>query len=501
MVILRNASFRWLAMAVNIGVALCTAPLLIRHLGEAGYGAWSLIVSVGVFLNVLDMGISFAVNNFVASDLAAGNRGRVQQTVDTSLFLYGLVALVVILLHLVLAFLGGIIFNIPAKILHGFSLALLVMGFSVAVNFPARAFEGCLWAMERHYLVSLVDCVISLGRLMVIIILVWSGGGLLVLASGVALLTISGNLACFLISRRLLGELKSIRPAFSRALAKEMLVYGRDSLAIILGRQVVNQGPMFVLGMVSAKAAAHLAVGMRLIVYPLNAAMNMATVTTPRFAALNAKGDREGLKTLLFRTTRYTTILAGYFCLGLVMLSGAFIRLWVGPAFAASAEMILWLLPAMFILMALVPCEAALLGLARHRKLAWVLIFEAALTLAGTAWLSPKHGVVAVGWSLGAAVLLLRPWVLVRYTCRYAGAGIREFLAGGPALPLLGFFISMALSWWAFGRATPHTWGQLVWQGLELTGIHLVVSWLVALNRKERGYWLGFMRARLGKGG
>ena len=499
MVILRNASFRWLAMAINMAAALVTAPLLIRQLGEAGYGAWSLVISVGVFLNVLDMGVSSAVNNFVASDLAAGNRRRVQRTVDTALFLYLLVAVLVIALHLALALLGGRIFSIPPEMLTGFSLALLVMGVSVAVNFPARVFEGCLWATERHFLVSLVESAVALGRLLVVIILVSIGGGLLVLAAGVTLLTVSGNLACFFISRRFLGELGSIRPSFDRGRAREILIYGRDSLAITLGRQAVNQGPMFVLGVVSAKAAAHLAVGLRLMVYPLNAVVSAAMVTAPRFAALKAKGDGPAQKALLLRAARYTAILAGLLCLGLGMLSGAFVKLWVGPAFDASAQMIRWLLPALFILMALVPCEAALMGLARHRKLAWVLIFEAALTLAGTAWLAPDHGVVAVGWSLGAAVLLFRPWVLVHYACRFTGTGVGEFLAGGPGWPILGLIVSTALTWWAFGGAQTATWPAIIRQALAITGIHLAVSWLVGLDRAERRYWLGLLRTRLGR--
>ena len=486
-------------MAVNMGVALFTAPLIIRQLGDAGYGAWSLVISVGVFLNILDMGISSAVNNFVASDLAAGRRGRVQRTMDTALFLYGLVAVVVIALHLALAFWGRHIFNIPAEMLPGFSMALVVMGASVAVNFPARVFEGSLWAIEKHHLVSLVDCAVSLGRLIVVVILVQTRGGLLILASGVTLITVSGFLACFFIGRRYLGELRSIRPVFDRSRAREIFGYGRNSVAIILCRQALNQGPMFVLGVISATAAAHLAVGMRLFANLLAAVVNAASVTTPRFAALKAREDRAGQTALLIKSARYTTILAGYFCLGLGMLSRPFIGLWVGPDFDASAEMILWLLPALFIMMALVPCEAVLIGLARHKKLAWVLIFEATLTLAGTAWLAPKHGVLAVGWSMGAAVLLFRPWMLVGSACHHAGCGAGAFLAQGPAGPLLALCASTALTWLAFGNAPPATWTEFILQGLALTAIHLAASWVVGLNREERRYWVRMVRSRLGR--
>ncbi len=56
-----NAVSNWVALGVNIIVGFLLIPYIIKRLGVAQYGIWTLIISIIGYYGLLDMGVTAAI--------------------------------------------------------------------------------------------------------------------------------------------------------------------------------------------------------------------------------------------------------------------------------------------------------------------------------------------------------------------------------------------------------------------------------------------------------
>ena len=114
--LLRNALAVQTSAFCDLAGAFITAPLLISHLGESQYGVWLLMVSVGAFLAVLDLGFSSSVTQYISQDLANEDRESLSRTLSISLAVYLLIGLVCLAAHTGAAFSAKLPVQHPAGV-------------------------------------------------------------------------------------------------------------------------------------------------------------------------------------------------------------------------------------------------------------------------------------------------------------------------------------------------------------------------------------------------
>ena len=73
---------------VGASTAFIMSPFLVRHLGNAGYGFWELLLGLVGYLGVLDMGIGPAVVRHVALARGQKNPERLLQVINTGFFTF-----------------------------------------------------------------------------------------------------------------------------------------------------------------------------------------------------------------------------------------------------------------------------------------------------------------------------------------------------------------------------------------------------------------------------
>ena len=56
-VILRNIFSNWTGYLITILVGFFLAPFVLHHLGNTGYGVWTLVLSLTGYFGLLDLGI------------------------------------------------------------------------------------------------------------------------------------------------------------------------------------------------------------------------------------------------------------------------------------------------------------------------------------------------------------------------------------------------------------------------------------------------------------
>jgi len=224
-----------------------------------------------------------------------------------------------------------------------------------------------------------------------------------------------------------------------------------------------------------------------------------------------AESDHDGIRRLYFSYTKALTIVTAPICLGLIVLSGPLIRVWVGGDFALAGKLLpvfaaplLAQLPMAISACLLnayaevkVPSVVSLSMAVANVVLSIVLGYEFSLGLLGIA--------IASSFCIGAYTLVFLPY----YTCRISGISYGEYMLSAYLPPLLWAGIIMGSCFQGLRMLTVSShWGMaaLMASGIGvgyISGIRLFL-----LEPREKEYlsemlgkvWLNLIGVKAGNG-
>src|SRR2546421_12381302 len=87
-----GAATNWAAFAAGLGVSFFLAPYLIRSLGDARYGVWSVVESILAYFTLFDLGIAACLVRFVAKYDATDDRAELNRIVSSCLAVFAAAA-------------------------------------------------------------------------------------------------------------------------------------------------------------------------------------------------------------------------------------------------------------------------------------------------------------------------------------------------------------------------------------------------------------------------
>lgn len=148
---------------INLGISsiipFVYTPIMLRMLGQAEYGLYSLASSVVSYLSLLSFGFGSTIIRYIA-------KCRAEEDKETEEKVYGFFILLYCVLAIVVFGVGGIIANKVEPIFHkGLSECELertktlvyVMTFNCAISFPNSVFSSMITAHEKYIYRKLVD--------------------------------------------------------------------------------------------------------------------------------------------------------------------------------------------------------------------------------------------------------------------------------------------------------------------------------------------------------
>jgi O-antigen/teichoic acid export membrane protein len=495
--ILRNAVMGWAAKAVNFAAAIIATPIFISYLGQASYGVWLLLMNIWVLMALFDMGVFLAFVRFIADDFANHDNKSALATTANSLSLYSLLSLLVLAIFLGLIFSADRLLNIPPELSQAVRWALVPLAVTSALGLPSRTFEGILFAREKIYLLNWVRILASVLRVLMIVAFLAKGWGLVGIALGHSLATLAEMMTINWLGWREMPYKGWLRLGWQWPLMRKLVSYASDIMFAVAAGKARMQAPTLMLGALSnAVAVALFGVGLRLLNHAVDLTSAVVTSAQPRFSSLESAGDYATWRSIFQRTTFYTAFIAGYLTLGILLLAKAFLKVWLGPDFAFSADVAMILAVPFGLYMALYPCEAVLMSLRTQRKLGWLCLGElAVLIVAG--WLSfSRWGALGAAWSLAASLLVLRPWWLSLYVCRRLGLSWFDFWLRTVGRPWLSQVLAALPLVFLLGDWAARGWLHFLGAGLLLSLLSGISFWLVGMDHTERSFWLEKLRGR-----
>ncbi len=455
------AATNWAAFACAMAVSFFMAPYLIRGLGDARYGVWSVVENILAYFTLLDMGVAACLVRFVARHHAAGERDELNRLVSACLAVFLAAAGVVMLVGTaIVPFVGpglerklGEPGDVPAF--------MLLMLANVALTLPLSVFPTILDGLQRFGAKSAVRLVFIALRVGGTVFVMETRPGLLALGVVYAVTNLLEHAAAAALAFHYVPGLRISRRLIDRETLTRVKGYSVDSfLAMFAGRVTVQTGAVVVGGFLTVTAAAHYAIAARLVETAKGLLRSVTTTLTPAVSEREATGDMAGVRRVFLDGTRAVLYLVLPIHLGLLAFGRPFLARWVGGAEYADR-----CFPAAAILSATLTIGVAqsvasriLYGTGRLRLFARLALVEAALNLALSLALVGPYGLEGVAAAVAGPNLLFCT-VTIAYAASVLEVGAGTYLRRAWLRPLIAALAPAAV-WWALPPAAA-TWAAI----------------------------------------
>jgi O-antigen/teichoic acid export membrane protein len=485
----RNVMVSWAGDVVFIVAGFIMPRMIDRKLGQETLGIWDFSWSTLAYFGLVQMGIGSSVNRYVAQYRARGEIDLVSGIVSSVMFLQCLMGLVVLGLTGLLTYLlpsfwgprlgGGI---------GDAQVVLLTLGSSLAIQIALASFTGVITGCHRWDVHNYIKSAWHMVTIGVMIVLLQLGLGVrsLAVASlvGLGLADLNRIVCAFSLCPGMCVNLRFVRLSMMR----DAFGFGIKMVAPRIGDLLLNQtSSILVAGFLGPSALALYSRPKSLVQYTGVLVSKLAFVLTPTASALHSTSRGEELRALFINATRYAACISLPLTIGMVIMGGPLLQLWMGPKYANGTLVALVALGS-FAMFTFMPAMSILAGLNAHGRPGMMHLLAAACSVVLVFLaLGPLHmGLEGVALAVGLPLTVAYGVYVSVYACRRLETPWASFLSGAFRIPLL-CTIPLAICLIASRLLLHDQPLRSLWLGTSIGGILLAVTyWRYVLPERIR---------------
>ncbi len=326
-------------------VNFITTPILLRLLGEDGYGLQSLVLVISGYLVIMDLGMDVPITKLLAQDHAQGHRLLANRLLSTTLLLYLMIGLGgFFVIYLSRDFLVDRVFTIPAHQRGGAQLVFQLAAVGFALNLLCSWGRACLTGIQRYDVANTIRILTLVTGSIVGVSLVYAGYGV---AGFVLVRVVTYGLSAV----ALVFAVKHLIPYFRIALTLDINTLRRVKSYVAMGILLRVTGfvtlglDRTLIGMwLGVAAVAVYSIQWSIISSALGLMNSIFAFLFPMSSELHAGGRSEQLRQIFKKTARFSAAAALLVFPLLLVYGDIFLKLWVGESVAVQTRHILRLL-------------------------------------------------------------------------------------------------------------------------------------------------------------
>lgn len=343
--LVRNAFANLLGAVIPAAVALGTVPLVVKGLGDASYGLYSLVTAIVGYFAVIDINVTAGSVKYIAAFNASRNQPeadeRISETVFFGLFVYAALGLLGALgLYFGAHGLVTRVFSVPAA-LEGEAVATLRLA---ALGFFLGQLQSYLQSVPqslmRYDIASRIEMLFGTGVPLLTVVVLMLGYGLY----EVILLRVAASaINCLILwrcIRVLLPRLRYRRPG--AAIRRELLGFSAYSFLSRFATLSYAYADKLIIGaLVGVTGLAYFTVASTLANRLLSLTYRLSGVLFPATSALAARGEIERLNRLYLKASRYVVFINASVLVLVAVFSYQILLYWMNPQFAQAGQVVL----------------------------------------------------------------------------------------------------------------------------------------------------------------
>ena len=435
---INNVGSSWFALGINVSVGIFLSPFILHRLGDSAFGIWVLIFSITGYYGLFDLGIRSSIVRYASKFAATDSKEDLAKLINTSLFTYGGVGAISLLVTMVLFVYVDSIFRVPAELHAAARWLLLMVGVSVACGFPLGVFGGFLDGLQRFDVNNWTSVLSNLLRAGLIVAALDHGRGLLTIALITVVFPLITSLVRGIIAFRLHPIAFGLKYV-DRATFRMMASYSGVTLIIMIAGRLKFKTDTIVIGtMLSAAAITYFNIAGRIVDYAGEIVIALAQNFLPMASRSEAKGSMDHLRKVFVTGNRLCAFTIFPVSAVLLILGKSIIEVWVGRKYIATSYpvLVILIIPST-IMWAQSASGRVLFGISKHRTWAFVTLAEGISNLILSILLVRPYGII--GDALGTAIPLTCSMVFFMpgHLCKQLGIRLWTYLREAFVLPVV----------------------------------------------------------------
>lgn len=378
--------FSYLYMFAEILSSMLFTPYLIRSLGQAEYGVYSLVATMTSYLLLLDMGIGNAIIRYMAKFRTHKDIDGQRKFLGVSVSFYTVISILVIIAGIIIranmqSFFGKGLSTDELKLAKAmFSITMV----NTAVTLFTASFKKTMIAYEKFVINKSIGIATIALRVMLSVLLLMSGmGGIGVVSANFIMNAISSlvYISYVIIKLKVVPKFSAIEKSF----IKEVFSYSAFIFIQMIATQVNSMADQILIGAFVAGSSVILAiyaVGANVTHYFQNIATSINGVLMPGIVKMVEKeATPNQLLDEMVKIGRLLFIMLGLIWIVFLVNGRDFIELWAGKANSDGYLVaVIIMLPLMFTLIQGAGSQI-LWAMNKHKIQAYLKLASAALNI------------------------------------------------------------------------------------------------------------------------
>lgn len=326
----------YINLAISCLIPFIYTPIMLRMLGQAEYGLYSLANSVVGYLSLLSFGFGTTIVRYLAKYRAQNDRESLEKTYGFFLLLYSALAMLVLLGGVLLSGNVNSIFDqgLRQDEIGKMKVLVLIMSANTALSFPLSVFASVAIAHERYFFRKILDILSTVAAPVANLIALYLGYA----SVGMALAGTAVSLLLAPVSITYCFRSIKIRPRFAKlpkALILEMVGFSAFAFIGAIVDMLFWATDKVILGMLASSAAvAVYNVGGTFNNMVMSLSTSISSVLIPRITGMVvADASKNEWTGLFIRIGRIQFLLIALIASGFSVFGQAFINLWAGPEY------------------------------------------------------------------------------------------------------------------------------------------------------------------------
>jgi O-antigen/teichoic acid export membrane protein len=339
--LLRNAFSNLLGAVIPALVALGTVPLVVRGLGDASYGVYSLVTAIVGYFAVIDINVTAGSVKYIAEFNAHRDQERIDETVFFGLSVYALLGVV-----------GGLglffgahafvtrVFSVPAALVPEAIATLRLAALGFFLGQLQSYLQSVPQSLMRYDVASRIEMAFGTGIPLLTVAVLMLGYGLFEV---ILVRVVASAINCAVLwrcIRHLLPHLRYRRPG--AAIRHELLGFSAYSfLSRFAGLSYAYADKLIIGALVGVTGLAYFTVASTLANRILSLTYRLSGVFFPAASALAARGELERLKHLYLKASRYVVFINASVLVLVAVFAYQILYYWMNPQFARAGQVVL----------------------------------------------------------------------------------------------------------------------------------------------------------------
>ncbi|MEO7098014.1 MAG: lipopolysaccharide biosynthesis protein [Luteolibacter sp.] len=487
------------SIGVNIVFTLTSIPLALSYLTKEEFGLWALALQFNGYLGLIDFGMSGSVGRFLADHKDDVNGASYREYFSTGTLVFLTQGILVVVVGIGMSWTAPGLLSIPKNLEHDFSVILRILCTISGVSIVSRSLGAPLWAFQRMDVVNLAG---SIG-LVLQFFAMWIGFHL-----GWGVLSFAYAAATPTLVTLFIYSYVSIKHGYfpNRAgwmaprwtVFKRIFGFGRDTMLVALGSQLVNATQITIISRIlGLDAAAAFSIYTKLYSMSLQLFHKVVESAAPGLAEMHVRGELKSFVMRYWDIIAITIASATAGAIALTSCNSAFVSLWTRGKFSSSLTLDL-LLGLLVLVTSLSRCFVAIFGITKNLRTVRIIYFIEGVVFVPSAVFAARwygiEGVLAASLVVHIAVTLFTSG---RAASKILGS-CRPML-GGIVLSISMMIVALGVAWVAsflllspelrliIGSLLVFASALIVWPTIIPKEIRLrVLSTLIASARRIR---------------